>query len=591
MKIITHHDCEESGGSPCFDDALSNMYSFVDQLRLQGVMPRNILLFGAAAFDANARDVDYMVFDEQNDSHSMMEKMAQLNLKFKCLKSSEFAGTVASVELFGGKHEDKDVDVCVVNDPVLWTKWCCNSTQGKGSINVVSKEIQAESYYHMAKSAESTPIELVKAASGLIVMALLFVEQTRFYKACVGMVDDICQQRAELTKFKMALEKNMVFTGMLVSEVNNQKLLTKDCQTQLEIVFKQNGVLTSEINYLRETLTRVNESQERSNIDIQELKENVASLQRELQACRDKIQTTGAINTSLRTQLRLKEQEIASLMAVQKETSTKNVAIYNSTITSLNQRSDSLNATIDDLKKKLAQQDNDMATLSSSKENTDAENQKLKDCLDDKNRDLIKLTEEFATLNTHLTGLKAINMQYELALKHPSSIMDTVVKQFISDTSDGHDFEEPIGLDGNLLRLTSNLSSYFHLAFITQSTDNIMVFTCINAGFGFAFNMDRSNPCCQMVMVLHKDQHLHVCLSEEIAVEPGMFCKPIEPLVKIAELASSHPLCSHKKLHTSIEAVLGLPKVLSIILQRLCRLNEKSMELAKQILVVDDSLF
>jgi hypothetical protein len=94
-----------------------------------------------------------------------------------------------------------------------------------------------------------------------------------------------------------------------------------------------------------------------------------------------------------------------------------------------------------------------------------------------------------------------------------------------------------------------------------------------------------------MVMVLLKDQQLHVCLSDEIPVEQGMFCKPTEPLVKTAELAASHPMCSLRKLNTTMEAIMGLPKVLSIILQRLCRLNEKSMELAKQILNIDDSLF
>lgn len=576
------------------------MLSFVDQLKLQGVFPQHILLFGAAAFDDAARDVDYMVYDDQNDSNEMMTKMNNLDMKFKCLKSSDFAGTMSSVELYSGSHNNKSVDVCVVNDPILWTKWCFNATLGKEFINVVSKDVQIQSYYHMAKSVESTPIELIKATSGLIVMALLFVDQSRFYKTCVGMVNDLCFQREELSKFKKALENNMVFTDSLlqnqvslVSEVNQQKQLTSDCQKQLETVFRENGLLHVEISDLKEALAHVKSQQNKTNADMKSLRENIVSLQRELSINRQNIDSAVSENQALREQLQNKESEIRSLEQLNEETSSKNVA--NSTlenkIASLTRKSETLNATINELKQKLVSKDNDMMTITCTFENKDSEIDRLKAVLDEKNKDLVRLTGQYGTLNSQLTGLKTINMQYELALKHPSSVMDTVMKQFISDTIQGHDFDEPIGLDGNLLRLSSDLSGYFHLAFITHSTDNITVFTCVNAGFGFAFNLDRSSPCCQMIMVFNKDQHLHVCLSDEIPVERGMFNKPIDPLVRVAKLASSHPLNDFEITKTSLEAVMNMPRVLSIILQRLCCLNEKSLELAKKILNIDDSFF
>jgi hypothetical protein len=515
-------------------------FSIVDKLRLQGFDPCNIMLFGTGAFNNKARDQDYMVFDDSNNQQKTMDRMGRINLVYKCLKSTEFGGERKTVELYNGIVNNQSTDVCVVSDLALWLKWSCNATRPHGGINVVSRDVQVESYYHMAKSTESTPIESIKAIVGIVIMALMFVEQTQFYKMCLGMVDHICETRQEMWKFKMALQNNMEFTAQLAkkqvtltSDVNQHKLLLNDCKSQLEHVSLQNTSLKSEVTSLRKTLSDLHTRMDTTNRRLEEvetLKSRVSELER--------------INKGL--------------------------------------------------KSKLSNEDDNLATVQSTALNVEVENTKLRKALDEKIQTINKLSEESSSLNTQLTGLRGINKQYELALKHPSNIRDTIIRQFIADAVSIYEFETPIGLDGDRLKLPSTLGDYFQLAFMSQSTDNIMVFSCSRAGFGFAFNMDRSCPCCQMIMVLDIDHSLHVCLSEEIPVVKGMFMKPIEPLKKIAQLATSHPLHSYSYSETNsitTEAVMGMPKVLSIIFQRLCRLNENSMKLATTLLRVDDSLF
>jgi len=540
-------------------------YSTTERLVLSGIPSPNIMRFGTSAFNPNVRDQDFMVFDEANDPSAIMQKMQTMNMRHKGLKSTDFLGgnSVSTIELFSGEG---NVDVCVVQDQSLWDKWILNSTNNTDGSRMVSKEIQAESYYHMVKSTTTSPLEVIKALSGLVVMALLFVEHIQYYKMCLGMIKALNETRNEVTKFRVALEMNMQCMARIASNqitltntVSANQNILQDCRLQLENVTTENTSLRTEIKHLRTTMDglraqvdRVETLEKQTRSKVEQLVEKNNDLQKQLASAINDVEKSNKRATDLERDSQLLKQQL-------KSDSNKDQYIKN--------------------------QQEELDLLKSQTTNSGEENAWLRSLIDKKTQQLAEKNEEVKTMTSTYMAMKEMNRQYEQCIKdqRPSAVMNTVIRQFVSDLSPCIDFTEELSLVNGVLNLPMSMGSYFQLAFLHQSTDNLIVYACTRAAFGFAFNMDRTDPTCQMVMVVDLDHIMHICISDEIHVVPGVFEKEMDPLKEFAQVAPAHPLDCNTLIST-ITPLKGIDKVLSIIFQRLCSLDSLSMQLSNHLL-------
>ncbi len=479
----------------------------------------NVMLFGTAVYFSEARDNDYMVYFGNMSQQNIDNTMIALGLHCVLMKSTNFSGSPSTVEIYKGECKGVDVDVCAVRDSALWAAWTCGCTVDSDSTcKVVAKEVQARSYAYMAKREDSTPMEVIKAVSGLMVMSLIFVEDQTSYRMCVDMLVDVGNHRQDCFKFITAIQTNERFIRGLCAQIVKleedavtAKLILEDCSEQLKQLKNQ------EKKWVIIT--------ENMKSEIVELKQAV------LDATDANKKHAFALNTQAQKLIKL--EELNNQLIIKASETTTNMSVTSKKIQKLQLMNESLQKKISGVLEDKAMEDESQKTNMKMV----AAHKKTIEKLEVESRKTIgKLETEIKRMKSELMGCRGtIDTQKTIIRSQPSTGMLCAIKQMVSNEVNDCN-EKAVEFMEDLHEISSNsaekvfelpvhLNQYFRRAFICQSIYQSMSRTNSTNTFsyGFAFNKDRCEPQLQMVCTRKTETQLLVYLSNLENLVPGMF--------------------------------------------------------------------